>query len=265
MRFYPLMEYNSDMIVYLRTLAYKGLCEMFGTMAFQLMGSIAGTTWTNGTILTVVVYMIAKISGAHVNPAVSLSFCLLGFIYPMDFLVYCAFQFAGALLGSLWIKALIPGNMLAICNGCVIPILGLSKFRIFLWEFTATLLFLCPIFAVVWYTDNKFGYGNTGPLIIGLSLYSSATVAAPWTGGSLNPARLIASHLIFNCENSNTYLYYVIGQMIAGLILPLITIPLFSYSKKAWYLKQTPFFSNAQSSSNVPCSKYHHNVQTINE
>lgn len=225
----------------MNTLIHKASAEFLGTLCFQLVGSITGTYWSNGILLTLIAYYFSKASGAHVNPAVSITFCTLGHINLIELVVYVTSQFAGAIIGSMMTLMLIPGNtwndVNAIGSGCVVPAVGMTNAHIFAWELLATMFFIMPIMSVVWYTNAKNGYGNTGPLIIGLSLITQAYLASGYTGGSLNPARLLASEVIYDCSAFNKYGFYVLGQVVGSLMAAAFVVPYFGINPTAWYLK----------------------------
>jgi len=215
-------------------------------MIFHFVGSISATPWTNGLALLVLVYFTAKISGSHLNPSVSTTFMLLGHINPMEMLVYWIAQVSGCLIGAMWISLLVPGihigesvdPLLIQYSGCFIPNSTLSNAQIYGWEAVCTFCFITPIFAVVWYTQHKSGYGNTGPIIVGCSLIVNAFVAGPFTGAALNPARVMASPIVYKCPtNLLKILYYILGEMTGGILAPLLIIPWYGISSSGWYFR----------------------------
>jgi glycerol uptake facilitator-like aquaporin len=230
--------------------ASKMLAEFIACMIFHFIGSVSPTPWSNGISLIVLVYYTAKTSGAHLNPAISLAFCVLGYTNPLELLCYWVSQVLGCITGALWIACLVPSlsigtNITRIgdgpfVDGCFVPRSDLSRAEVFGWEASATFCFMAPIFSVVWYTLNKKGYGNTGPIIIGLSLLASALAVGPFTGAALNPARVVASPSVFKCPNVDTLWCYVLGELIAGIIVPLAIMPWYGISPNAWYRDWIP-------------------------
>ena len=193
------------------------------------------------------------ISGAHLNPAVTATFTLLGYTTPYELLIYWIAQVLGCAMGALWIALLVPGCHIGrapssddACRpyaGCFLPDASLSVARVLGWEFITTLSFIVPVFSVVWYTQNKSGYGNTGPIMVGLSLLASAYAAAPFTGAALNPARTLGSAIVFNCAAITTRTttgVLITGQMLAALASTLLIVPWYGVARNAWYLKQVP-------------------------
>lgn len=230
-------------------LLFKMWAEFIGSMMFHFIGSVSPTPWANGISLMVLVYFVAKISGAHLNPTISTVFMLLGHINPLEMIAYWISQVSGCAVGALWIWALIPNIQMisdiqntnaVIHSGCFIPKQELSNVQIFGWEALCTFCFIAPVFAVVWYTSHKSGYGNTGPIMIGLSLMANAFVAGQFTGAALNPARVVGSPIVFKCPANNKLGYYILGQMTAGIIAPIILIPWYGIATNCWYINRCP-------------------------
>jgi glycerol uptake facilitator-like aquaporin len=235
------------------SLIVKGFAEFMACMLFHFIGSVCATAAANGVVLMVLVYYTAKMSGAHLNPAVSFTFTLLGHTNPVEMLVYWVAQLAGCVVGALWLAALVPGlhigaqvtsyrsgaaldNLLAgPADGCFLPDGELTNAQIWGWEAAGTFCFLVPIFSVVWYTQHKSGYGNTGPIMVGLSLYAAAMATGPWTGAALNPARVLASPIVFRCPRPQTLLYYVLGQLTGAFCVPVAIVPWYGISGAPWY------------------------------
>lgn len=217
----------------------KGTAEFTGCMLFHFLGSAMPTPATNAIALTVLVYYTAKLSGAHLNPALTTTFALLGYTNPVEVIVYWIAQVSGCIVGALWLAVLVPGLGVGHAaapsssrlDGCFVPAPTIGGVSVLGWEAICTFCFILPIFSVVWYTQSKSGYGNTGPLIVGLSLYSAASVAAPWTGAALNPARAIASKIVFRCAPGPTYTgYYVAGELVGAAIVPIAVAPWYGMS-----------------------------------
>lgn len=225
-------------------LVSKFFAETSACAIFHFIGSVSPTPWANGIALMVLVYYTAKTSGAHLNPALSLTFMLLGHTNPIEMLVYWTAQMFGCICGALWIALLVPGLGVGASpgafSGCFYPPAdNMTKALVFGWEAFCTFCFILPIFSVVWYTLHKKGYGNTGPLMVGLSLVANAMAAGQFTGAALNPARVLASPVVFRCDN--TYLlYYVLGEFLGASLVPLIIAPWYGISPTAWYITVVP-------------------------
>lgn len=217
----------------------KLFAELSASMIFHFIGSLSPTPYANGIALIVLVYYTAKISGAHLNPALSLTFTLLGYTNPLEMLAYWCAQVSGCIIGALWIKVLVPSSMGFSNQGCFYPDGALSNSLIFGWEAFCTFTFILPIFTVVWYTIHKTGYGNTGPIIVGLSLVANAYAAGPFTGAALNPARVLGSLAVFDCSKEHA-LYYILGELLGAAMVPICVIPFYGINENAWWLQMLP-------------------------
>jgi len=179
---------------------------------FVLNASSAQTTtsvnlaW--GLALTMGIVVAGKISGGHLNPAVSIAMVTIGEMSFAHFLVYVAGQFLGAFLASsvvymVYFSALncFDGGFRQIggSNGtagiwATYPNPKVSTLNAFFDQFTGTALLVLMILSV---TDKK----NTNishvfqALIIGLTVFIIATAFGSNAGGALNPARDLAPRL----------------------------------------------------------------------
>jgi len=221
-------------------ITYRLFAETIGCMMFHFIGSVSPTPLANGISLITIVYFTAKMSGAHLNPAVSATFMLLGHTNPLEMILYWAAQIVGCIFGALWIAALSPQidirerTPLLLNDGCFTPLSTLSDAQVFGWEAVCTFCFIMPIFSVVWYTQQKSGYGNTGPLIIGLSLFASALASGGFTGGALNPARVLGSPSVFDCKYKRLYTY-ICGELAGAIMSAIAIIPCYGIASEPWY------------------------------
>lgn len=237
------------------SMLHKLAGEFIGCMLFHFIGSVAPTAIANGIALLYLVYLTAKISGAHLNPAVTLTFTLLGHTNPFEMVLYWIAQVGGCALGALWIAALVPSanirnsrNYLVnpqtggvYHDGCFTPVTSLTDAQVFGWEALCTYSFITPIFSVVWYTQQKKGYGNTGPLIVGLALFANALACGPFTGGAMNPARVLGSPIVFDCPYTKLHIY-ILGEIAGAIAATLTIIPWYGISKEPWYELMAPRF-----------------------
>lgn len=224
----------------------KATAELLGCTMFHFIGSLSPTPEANGVALMTAVYYAAKVSGAHLNPAVTLAFCMLGFTNPLEAVCYTIAQVAGCVFGALLIAMLVPSVVIggapgaAAPAGCFLPSKGITNINAFGWEAVGTLMFVAPVMSVVWYTQNKAGYGNVGPIMVGISLYTVALAVGGWTGAALNPARTLGSAIVFECAPAATTAAYIGGQLLGALLVPFFIVPWYGISTTAWYLEQLP-------------------------
>ena len=170
-------------------------------------------------VLFAIVMTIGSISGAHVNPAVTLSLLALRKIRPNDAAVYILVQLAGAVAGALMTKFLLIDD-LADQTNLGTPSLNFSILGGDFQGFIAELLgafFL--VWAVVAVAVNPRAARDWSGLAIGGTLGFALLILGPLTGASLNPARWFGPALVSG--EWNTPLLYIFAPIVGGVLAAL--------------------------------------------
>jgi aquaporin NIP len=180
----------------------KWLSEFIGTFALVFFGTGAiivdeisqgkithvGVSMCFGLIVMAMIYALGEKSGAHLNPAVTISFCVYG-NFPVNRMApYIISQIAGALMASLVLKALFPAS---ISLGSTIP--SGSNLQSFILEFLLTFFLMLVILSVA--TGSK-EQGLFAGIAIGSVILLEALFGGPISGASMNPARSLAPALV---------------------------------------------------------------------
>ena len=146
-----------------------------------------GVGLTFGLIIAAMIYATGHISGAHLNPAVTLGFVLARH-FPLGRLAgYWAAQLTGALAATIALR-LILGNVAHL--GATLPAAG--AWQSFALEVVLTFFLMFVIMAVA--TDTR-AVGQAAALAIGATVGLEALFAGPISGASMNPARSLAPAL----------------------------------------------------------------------
>jgi len=158
-----------------------------------------------------------KRSGAHMNPAVTLTFHRLGKIDSRDAIAYVVAQFLGGAIG-LWLLSLLEPKALADpAVFYVVTVPGpLGASAAFVAE--ASISFL--LMTIVLNVSNSPRVARFTPLIAGLCVATFITFEAPLSGMSMNPARSLASALVGNSWTA-IWIYFVappLGMLGAGAL-----------------------------------------------
>lgn len=207
----------------------KYLAELIGTFALvfcgtgaiiinqETNGSVthAGIAITFGLIVMAMIYALGNISGAHLNPAVSIAFVIAKRFPAKQLLPYIISQVAGALLASLILKILFPVNQLL---GSTIP--QGSAWQSFVLELILTFFLMLVIINVA--TGNK-EQGMFAGLAIGSTILLEAMFAGPISGASMNPARSFAPAII---SGHTEHLWIYLTATIIGAVC---AIPIWKY------------------------------------
>ena len=131
-------------------------------------------------------------SGAHMNPAMTLTFWTLGKVKAHDALFYMAAQFVGGAMGVLVVVALLGDRFAAPPVQFAATMPGdAGSARAFAAEFAISAVL---VFTVLWVSNTKRVARMTG-LIAGILVATYISFEAPISGMSMNPARSLASAL----------------------------------------------------------------------
>lgn len=133
-----------------------------------------------------------KLSGGHLNPAISLAFWLQGKIHPHDLACYLVSQFLGAVLGAGMAVLIWRGRAASVHNGVTAPGMGYSIWDVFLLEMGLTCLLVLAIFLFL--SSHRLMHWT--PLMTWLLMACIYWLAAPISGSSLNPARSFGPALV---------------------------------------------------------------------
>ena len=142
------------------------------------------------TAIAIIKSRMGKASGAHFNPAITLTFYRLGKIGPYDAAFYIAAHFLGAIAGVA-LSALLLGHYLAdphVDYAVTLPGIGGRPAAFAAETFMAALLM-----AVVLYTSSKNRLAPYTTWLVGLLIASYIVFFAPVSGFSINPARTLGS------------------------------------------------------------------------
>jgi aquaporin Z len=156
---------------------------------------------------------LGKLSGAHINPAVSLAFWLQGKMHHHDLVGYIVGQFLGAALGTGLLVLVWGDRAASVHNGITAPGMGYPVWSVFLIEMGLTFLLVLVIFLFV----SNHRLMRWTPLMTWILVALMVWLEAPISGTSLNPARSFGPALI-SWFWRDQWLYYLappIGALLA--------------------------------------------------
>jgi MIP family channel proteins len=172
------------------------------------LGSV-GVSLVFGLVIMAMVYATGHLSGAHVNPAVTIAFALTRHFPTRDAAAYVAAQLAGAVAGALLLLAIWPDQPGEL--GATLPTIGVGS--AFVYEVALTALLMFVIVAVA--TDTR-AVGAGAAIAIGGTVALGSLFGGPVTGASMNPARSFGPALAAN-EWGDFWLY-VLGPLAGAAI-----------------------------------------------
>jgi aquaporin NIP len=204
-------------------LARRAAAEGFATFALVFAGcgaivadkhsdggiGVVGVGLVFGLIIMVMVYATGHLSGAHINPAVTVAFTLTRHFPARDAIAYMGAQLSGALLGALALLAVWTDKPAQL--GATLPSVGAGSALVYEIVLTAFLMFV--IMAVA--TDTR-AVGAAAAIAIGGTVGLDAIFGGPVTGASMNPARSFGPALAVG--EWHQFWVYVVGPVVGAAL-----------------------------------------------
>ena len=179
-----------------------------------------GISLVFGFVILAMVYALGHVSGAHLNPAVTIGFYSAGRHPGRDVVPYVAAQVGGAVAASLTLKLMFIGQSTTL--GVTLP--SGSLLQSFVLEFIMTAVLMFTIMGVA--TDDR-AEGAMAGIAIGAIVAMEATLGGPISGASMNPARSFGPALIVGNLHFQ-WLYWIapiLGSMAGALSYRLVKCP----------------------------------------
>jgi aquaporin Z len=163
-----------------------------------------------GLMVLAIILFMGKVSGAHLNPAVSIAFSLRGDFPWRRVPGYVVVQLAGAALAAWFLKAVVH---VSATYGSNYPASGYSAWDAFLME---TVLTLGLVSVILGTASGAQNLGITGAFGVGAYIALAGLWGSPISGTSMNPARTFGPDLLG--RDFSDYWVYVAGPL-AGAVL----------------------------------------------
>ena len=165
-----------------RSPSYSRVWRNRGDAQYDGALGTVGIALVFGLIIMVMVYATGHLSGAHINPAVTVAFALIRHFPAHDAAVYIPAQIVGAVGAALVLLAVWPNQPANL--GATIPSVGVGG--AFTYELVLTAFLMFVIMAVA--TDTR-AVGAAAAIAIGGTVGLDALFGGLVTGASMNPAR----------------------------------------------------------------------------
>ncbi|GAA0158005.1 hypothetical protein LIER_15140 [Lithospermum erythrorhizon] len=173
---------SETIATYLLVFATCGAASISASSDEQRISKL-GQSIVGGLIVTVMIYAVGHISGAHMNPAVTIAFATFRHFPWKQVPFYAAAQFTGATCSAFTLRALLqPIKHI----GTTTP--SGTHIQSLIMEIVVTFIMMFVTCAVA--TDSK-AIGELAGLAVGSSVCITSILAGPVSGGSMNPARTL--------------------------------------------------------------------------
>lgn len=206
----------------------KFIAELIGTFVLVFVGT-GSVVFGNGTeglghlgialafglSIVAAAYSIGAVSGAHLNPAVSIAMFVNKRMNAKELVCYIAAQVIGAIVASGTIFLVDGAENGLGANGFT----TVSAAEAFLFEVIASFIFILVIMTV---TSASKGNGKIAGLVIGLTLTAMILVGLNVTGLSVNPARSLAPALFVGGEVLSQVWVFLTAPIVGGILAALV-------------------------------------------
>lgn len=199
----------------------------FALTGQSVSAGVVTTALTFGLVMLILAYAIGPISGAHINPAVTIGFMVAGRISLTDAIGYWVAQIVGGIAGAAVLRGLFAGvaDYSTATQGLGTDgwgdhsIVGLGAGGAFLAEAVLTFLFVFVVLAVT----SKAGAPLLAGVAIGFALGLVHLMGIPLTGTSVNPARSIGPALFVGGDALAQLWLFIVAPLVGGAAAALVS------------------------------------------
>ena len=215
----------------------KFIAELLGTFFLVFFGTGAAGIGLLGGLgdwiaialafgLTVMacIYLFGKISGAHLNPAVTIGLLVSKNISLIDSVYYIVAQVIGACLGSFLLWYILGSAAVTVGGlGATAPGMGVGYMQAMVAECIGTFFLVLVVMGVA--VDKKAEPGFAG-ISIGMTVATVIVVLGAFTGASINPARTFGPYLMDMLLGGQNlwgfFPIYLVGPIVGGILAALV-------------------------------------------
>ena len=209
----------------------------FGMNGQSVSAGVVATALAFGLVMLILAYGIGPISGAHINPAVTMGFLAAGRMGVAEAVGYWVAQCVGGIAGAGILLWMISGagkySMATVGLGAngfgASSMVGLGMSGAFIAEVVLTFLFVLIVLLVT----RKAAWPQLGGVAIGLALATVHLMGIPLTGTSVNPARSLGPALFVGGDALSQLWLFIVAPLLGGVIAALVSRYLFPHEAAA--------------------------------
>jgi aquaporin Z len=198
----------------------------FGATGGSVSAGVLATAAAFGFVLLALAYTIGPVSGAHVNPAVTLGFVVSGRMELREAVSYWVAQFAGGIVGALVLWGIFEGSPRYSRSGTGLgtdgygskSLVNLNLGGALAAEALLTFIFVLVVLAAT----SRLGSPGFAGLAIGLALTAVHLIGIPLTGTSVNPARSLGPALVVGGTALSQVWAFIVAPLVGGALAALV-------------------------------------------
>ncbi len=229
-------------------LSQKLVSEFIGTFALIFFGAgsvcadqylrasgaggigLFGIAVANGLIYAILISALADVSGAHLNPAVTIGYWVTKRLSTLDTLAYWSAQIVAAIAAAYSLAAIIPESVWRPA-GLGTPDLALDFTRMHGMALEAVLTFFLVFVFFATAVDANGAFKKVSGFAIGLMLTVGILAGGPFTGAAMNPARAFGPAIAAHHWTNNGV--YWVGPLFGGIVAAVIYDRIFLRDRSA--------------------------------
>jgi aquaporin Z len=206
------------------------------SFGFKLAGAspsagVVATALAFGLVMMIMAYAMGSISGAHINPAVTMGFLVSRRMSVVDAIGYWVAQIVGGIVGA-WLLYVIFASIAGYSTATVglgtdgygaQSMINLGAGGAFLAETILTFSFVLVVLTVT----TKVAATSVSGLAIGLALATVHLAGIPLTGTSVNPARSIGPALFVGGPAMDQLWLFIVAPLLGGALAALVAMYLY--------------------------------------
>ena len=190
-----------------------------------LGAAVAGGAFTslsvalvNGIVLAALVGALGHVSGAHLNPAVTLGLATIGRFPWREVPGYLLAQLVGSVLAALATWAVTGEEGRSVAELAVTkPAAGVTDLRALLTEVLITFLL---VFVVTSVTTDVRALSPAAPVAIGSALTAAVFIGGPATGAAVNPVRALGPEIVSGTFTG--FWIFLVGPVVGGVLAAVV-------------------------------------------
>jgi aquaporin Z len=189
----------------------------------SISAGVVATALAFGFVLLALAYTMGPVSGAHVNPAVTLGFVLSGRMTLTEAVGYWVAQFVGGILGALVLWGILSGSPAYSRSvvglgtngwGPKVSIIGINLAGAFATEVVLTFIFVTAVLVAT----SRLGSPGFAGLAIGVALTIVHLIGIPLTGTSVNPARSLGPAIIVGHKALSQVWLFIVAPLVGSAV-----------------------------------------------
>lgn len=205
----------------------------FGAAGTSVSAGVVVTALAFALVMLILAHALGPISGAHINPAVTIGFLASGRISVVEAIEYWVAQVVGGIAGAAVLRGMFSGAEGYSTEGQGLgadgfgdaSMIHLGAGGAFVAEVVLTFIFVSVVLSVT----SKAATTVTSALAIGFALGTVHLVGIPLTGTSVNPARSIGPALFVGGDALSQLWLFIVAPLVGGVIAAVVVLYLYPH------------------------------------